>query len=626
MKRILAGLLLLGTSPALAATPASGSAATLARDVDDVAAIGAIKRLQVAYTQYAELGLWSEMADLFADKGEAVLGDRTIQGRDAIHRYFLTEFGGGREGLPAGGVRYQLPLTPVINLGEDGHTAKGRWHELAMLGRFGGDASWTGGIYENDYVEEGGVWKIARLHYYPQFAGPYTTGWRNLDHDLKVVPYHYTPEQAGIPIPSRTGAVTGGSGATLAALDIRLDRMADEKAVRNLQNIYGYYVDRKMWDDVADLFEQGGRYTVDGTGKAEEGAAAIRQALERADGPAGLKHGEMNDHVQADMLVCVAPDGFHARTRGLDVGMTGQNDGKAYWSLTLFDTLFVKRDGRWRIAAMLRVPRMKTDYASGWGKSELVDPATASHELPPFGCWKDGGAPATPDMPLATAETRLRQVAARDAVENVSSAFGNYIDDSRWDDLGKLFTATGRREAPGVGFYVGPARITKMELVRYGPMKTPRLFIPVHARTQPLIDVAADGRSAKLRTRLLQFNTALERPGSMMAAIYEDDLVLDGGTWKFSSVEIDHTLQTIDYQHGWTAIPEGTGQRMIPPADKLLRDFPPDAPVVGEIYAPFPTIGLMWFHYANPVSGRPPPYLTPKTAAVVSRADERHDR
>ena len=38
--------------------------------------------------------------------------------------------------------------------------------------------------------------------------------------------------------------------------------MADENLVRNLQNKYGYYIDRKMWSDVTDLFSGGARLTV----------------------------------------------------------------------------------------------------------------------------------------------------------------------------------------------------------------------------------------------------------------------------------------------------------------------------------------------------------------------------
>jgi hypothetical protein len=52
---------------------------------------------------------------------------------------------------------------------------------------------------------------------------------------------------------------------------------------------------------------------------------------------------------------------------------------------------------------------------------------------------------------------------------------------------------------------------------------------------------------------------------------------------------------------------------------KLLQEFPPDSPNVGEIYAPYPALGMMWFHYDNPVSGRVPLLKTPKTAAVISR-------
>jgi hypothetical protein len=40
----------------------------------------------------------------------------------------------------------------------------------------------------------------------------------------------------------------------------RVDRLIDETAVQNLQHIYGYYLDRKMWDDVVDLFTDDGTF------------------------------------------------------------------------------------------------------------------------------------------------------------------------------------------------------------------------------------------------------------------------------------------------------------------------------------------------------------------------------
>ncbi len=83
---------------------------------------------------------------------------------------------------------------PLIILSADGNSAKARWHDFALLGG-PADARWAGGIYENDYVKDKGVWKIARLHYFPQFAGPVETGWKNVGATLPLIPYHFTPDE-----------------------------------------------------------------------------------------------------------------------------------------------------------------------------------------------------------------------------------------------------------------------------------------------------------------------------------------------------------------------------------------------------------------------------------------------
>lgn len=605
-----AGLLL--AAPAVALTPDQ-----IARDLDRVESVRAVKSLQHAFALDVEAGRWQDAAARFTPEAEADWSDdKPSLGRAAIRDHLRRVLGDGVDGRRPGQVHAQMLMAPVVTLAPDGDHAKARWHVVAMLSGSTGTPRWTGGIYENDYVRAKGGWQIAALRFYPQFRGSYAEGWHDAFPDQKIFPYHYDVATVGTPV--TLGDVPApASKATPGAVAQRIAALSDSDAVANLQHAFGYYLDRKMWADIVDLFETTGRY-----GDAV-GAAAIRAALEAEMGPSGLAHGELNDHPEMDLLICVSPDGLHARTRGLDLGMTGRNDGKAAWSVSLFDNEFVKRDGVWRIAAMRIIPRMKADYAAGWGESDLLD-GKVSADPPPFACG-ERAAPATAMAP-DQAETALRRLAARDAIENVSGAFGNYIDDFAWDDLGRLFTATGRREAPGVGFYVGPARITRMEVVRYGSFKSPRTFVPIHARIQPLIDVSADGRSAQYRTRLLQFNTALDRGGGITTAMYEDRMVLDGGVWKFQSVEVDHQMQTLDIARGWTGIPEANGLRMLPPADSLLRTFPPDTPVEGEMFPAFPTIGIMWFHYANPVSGRKPPFMTPKSAAVVSLKDVPSDR
>src|SRR5690606_33152001 len=265
-------------------------------------------------------GLWDEMAALFADDGELILGDDRVQGRDAIAEHLAEARGGGRQGLPPGALHTQLLFRPLINVSEDGRTAKGRWWEWSMIGRFGDSAEWAGGIYENEYVREDGVWKLGRVHYHPMIAGPYETGWRNVDDDQKIVPYHFTIDETGIPVPPLPSSAPvldaeSDPAARLGGLEERIAAMIDEDQVRKLQNAYGYYVDRKMWDDVTDLFIDDGVLEIADVG-VYEGRRGIRRALARL-GPAGLRHGQLNDHFQLNTIIDIEPGGHEARARGV---------------------------------------------------------------------------------------------------------------------------------------------------------------------------------------------------------------------------------------------------------------------------------------------------------------------
>ena len=37
---------------------------------------------------------------------------------------------------------------------------------------------WEGGLYENEYIKEDGLWKILRLRYYPFWHGRFAEGWQ----------------------------------------------------------------------------------------------------------------------------------------------------------------------------------------------------------------------------------------------------------------------------------------------------------------------------------------------------------------------------------------------------------------------------------------------------------------
>jgi carotenoid cleavage dioxygenase len=76
-----------------------------------------------------------------------------------------------------------MQMQDVIDVAPDGKTAQGRFRAFMTAGRHkdhGGPRQWwEGGLYENEYVKEGGVWKIKVLNYMPQWHADYETGWAN---------------------------------------------------------------------------------------------------------------------------------------------------------------------------------------------------------------------------------------------------------------------------------------------------------------------------------------------------------------------------------------------------------------------------------------------------------------
>jgi len=613
---------------ASAAAGEGGGLAALARDVDRVESVRAIKRLQRAWALYVDAGDWDAATSLFARDAELAHGPERFRGTAEIRAYFERAVGQGTVGLPAKTVHVPFLMAPIITLGADGESAHGRWHAFSMRGAFGAEAGWGGGIFRCRYVREAGEWKIASQLFFPQLAGPYDGGWSPFTPELPMVPYDYEPADIGAPIPLGPAVPAGrANDATLASLVGRIRALEDETLVRNLQNAYGYYVDFKMWDDVTDLFAADASVSIDGIG-TWRGADGVRRSFERT-GPAGLQYGEVNDHIQFDTVVEIAADGRSARARGIQLGMIGKDNERAWWTLTRFDNSFVKSGGKWRFAKMRKAMWMMTDYFKGWAKDWQEQPQppagfapadTAAAPLPPT--WRFERTPPIP-APLAgvdqqAARLRLHNAAGADSAENLTGGYGQYLDDSHWDELGSIFAADGERDSAGGGFIRTPARIASYSRLRYGSYNPHRTFSNMHMLTQPVVDVAPDGQKAQIRVRLLQTVIVARKPGGtgfargpmFISGMYEDDIVFEDGVWKIKRADIDHLIYA-PYDTGWTQIADDDGSGTSPSFGAAAGE-PFDAFNTGDINPAFPRVPHMWFHYRNPVSGRNPPYLMPK--------------
>jgi hypothetical protein len=170
-------------SPAGSVEDARKRLATVQARAERVADVNEIQNLQGSYGYYTDKMLWDEVVDLFADDGTIEIGPSGVYvGKESIRRYLLS-LSGGLQGPLEGVLNDHFQLQPIVTVADDGLTAKGRWRLFLMTGVSGSGSggNWGEGVYENEYVNENGVWKIRSLHWFGDFVAPYEGGWLNAD-------------------------------------------------------------------------------------------------------------------------------------------------------------------------------------------------------------------------------------------------------------------------------------------------------------------------------------------------------------------------------------------------------------------------------------------------------------
>jgi SnoaL-like protein len=651
-----------------AAFPVAAQIERLEAGVRAEEAVRAVKRLQYTYGHYLDSGLWDDLGELFTDDAVATFQSGPVKGRTAIRQHFMDEAGRKAAGLAKGQLYLHLLLQPIITLGADGKTAKGTWHQVAMFGQYGKSASWAGGIYENEYTLDNGVWKISSIHLYPQYAGTYDEYGHKAPPRWDI-PYHFEAKHVGVTIPAAALQVPSAESANAVQLAQRVQHLNDELAVQNLQHSLGYYIDRKLWDDVADLFADGGTYEFGQRG-VYVGRERIRRALEVFFGPTPVKTGELFDHINLGTVVTVASDGLSAGARTNVLAQLGQNGEWARWEQGTYENEFVKQGGVWKLEAVRYFPRLSTDYDKGWANDAKPSPV-ASKELPPdrkptqsyqsypalsyvalhyanpvtgkpvrYGSGSVARVPlvneakapkaASGDANLAEISRHLDDAIAFDAVENLMSSYGYYIDESAWDNMADTYGSTGAKEITGAGVYVGPDRIRKVLNLRGPRGGRSANFYTIHQLLQPVIHITEDGKSARARVRLFQMGGAADgSSASWIGGIYENTAIKENGEWKFGIQELYHAFNA-SYRNGWARV--GPVARALAGQGKpgreavgggitqglggarggstIATEMPPDRPIRVRQYA-FPEIVEPPFHYRNPVSDRMPLELLP---------------
>lgn len=157
--------------------------------------------------------------------------------------------------------------------------------------------------------------------------------------------------------------------ARLAAYQQRVERLEDTDAIEKLQASWGYYFDKGLWDDAADLFAPQGSFEYGQRG-VYIGREHIRRAL-LLFGPKGLASGRLNNHMQLQPVITVAPDGKTATARWQGMVMLSEPGANGVWGVGLYENAYVKQRGVWMISRLHFYVTAMADYDGGFAKSPL---------------------------------------------------------------------------------------------------------------------------------------------------------------------------------------------------------------------------------------------------------------
>ena len=209
---------------------------------------------------------------------------------------------------------------------------------------------------------------------------------------------------------------------------------------------------------------------------------------------------------------------------------------------------------------------------------------------------------------MVEAERQVGRVKDFHELDNLESAYGYYLDKNLWNDLANLFADDGSMELAQRGIYVGRERVRGFLFNVFGKEGPTEGRLGNHIQWQPVIHVADDGQTAKIRSRMMQ-QLSFGPRASMGASLYENEAVKENGVWKFHIVHTFNTW-TAGYDGGWAKSP-GRG---VPGPSKT---YPPDGPPTFA-FQMFPTVYQIPFHYPHPVTGMqvtpPPPHRHAPTA------------
>ena len=405
-------------------------------------------------------------------------------------------------------------------------------------------------------------------------------------------------------------------------LQSRIEQLEAENSIENLQRIYGFYIDKQLWSQAADLFTEDATYEAGGSG-VYIGQDSILEYF-RSQGPEGPTEGILNEHMQLQPIIHVFADGS-AKGRWHHFSQEAVHGESHSWGTGVYENEYRLEDGVWKISAIHLYSNMQTPFDEGWHKTALprsMPSETLPPDAPPSVDYENYPAvhvvpfhydnpvtgqphialePAALPASLAAIEERLdsleqrgERLADADAVERLHTIYGYYLARNQWDDLTGIFTEDGSIEIALRGVYRGQESVRR-NLNLYGVQDELHGELHNHMQYQPVIHISDDGDTAWMRSRAFSMMGSYEGSARWMGGTYENVFEKRDGVWKLHLDQVFNTYFA-DYDVGWK-------DYVWRPAPGITDSNPPDeAPTI--YFEMYPRVFLPPFHYDNPVSGR----------------------
>ncbi|KAI1450913.1 SnoaL-like domain-containing protein [Annulohypoxylon stygium] len=164
----------------------------LRKEVSRISDEAEVRKVHFKYGYYLDKCLYNEVVDMYADHPDTYvefLGAR-YRGKEGVKRLyngrFQQSFVDGRNGPVRGFLLDHIMMQDIVDVDPSGTHAWCRMRALMQAGTHksvlgihprGHVQWWEGGLYENEYIKENGVWKLFRYRYFPFWHAEHEKGW-----------------------------------------------------------------------------------------------------------------------------------------------------------------------------------------------------------------------------------------------------------------------------------------------------------------------------------------------------------------------------------------------------------------------------------------------------------------